>query len=93
MIAQTTHTYKPVAHYAELKDRIAGELHITYGIALRTAEGRVFFCAEGTGTWTELFDKDWSRLQLNGREDLARVAAIEDGNLVVKCSRTLQRAA
>ena len=65
----------------------------TTGIALRTPERQVFFQAERTGLWTELHDADASRLHLHGRTDLALDAAIHDGNLVVKASRTLQRAA
>jgi hypothetical protein len=65
----------------------------TSGIAMRTAENRVFFQAEATRLWTELFDADAGRLHLHGRTDLALVQSIVDGNLVVKASRTLQRAA
>jgi hypothetical protein len=63
------------------------------GIAMRNTDGRVFFQADATGLWTELFDADAGRLQLHGRTDLALAQSIVDGNLVVKASRTLQRAA
>jgi hypothetical protein len=63
------------------------------GIALRNNVGRVFFQALSTGLWRELFDADAANLQLHGRIDLADAQAIVDGNLVIKASRTLQRAA
>lgn len=63
------------------------------GIAMRTTDRRVFFADDATGTWRELYDADAGSLHLHGRVDLALAAAIADGNLVVKASRTLQRAA
>lgn len=65
----------------------------TTGIAMRTPDHRVFFQADATGLWTELFDADAGRLQLHGRTDLEMVQRIQDGDLVVKASRTLQRKA
>jgi hypothetical protein len=63
------------------------------GLALRNSAGRVFFQTLSTGLWTELFEADAANLQLHGRRDLADAQAIVDGNLVIKASRTLQRAA
>jgi hypothetical protein len=63
------------------------------GIAMRTTDLRVFFIDDKTGLWRELYDADASNLHLHGRTDLVLSQAIEDGNLVVKASRTLQRAA
>jgi hypothetical protein len=63
------------------------------GIAMRTPDHRVFFQADSTGIWTELCDADAPRLHLHGRVDLALAARIQDGDLVIKASRTLQRAA
>jgi hypothetical protein len=63
------------------------------GIAMRTPDRRVFFQADSTGLWTELHDADASRMHLHGRVDLDLAARIQDGDLVVKASRTLQRAA
>jgi len=37
-----------------------------WGVALRTAEGRVFFRYEDLGLWTELFDHDAPDLILHG---------------------------
>ena len=65
----------------------------TTGIAIRTPDRRVFFQADSTGLWTELFDADAARLHLHGRTDLAMAARIVDGDLVVKASRTLQKVA
>ena len=65
----------------------------TPGLALRTTESRVHFQAETTGLWTELTDADAPRLHLHGRCDLAAAQARLDGELVVKASRTLRRAA
>jgi hypothetical protein len=88
-VANPTKSYKPVAFNATLFTDNVG----VQGVALRTAEGRVHFQADSTGLWTELHDADSSRLQLHGRVDLAAAAAIVDGDLVVKCSRTLTRRA
>ena len=63
------------------------------GIAMRTSDNRVFFIDDATAQWRELFDADAANLHLHGRVDLALQAQIADGNLVVKASRTLQRAA
>ena len=65
----------------------------TTGIAMRTSDGRVFFQTEATGLWRELFDADATNLHLHGRCDISLSQAIVDGQLVVKASRTLQRAA
>jgi hypothetical protein len=78
-----------VAYHATLFTRNVG----TTGIAMRTPDHRVFFQTEATGTWTELHDADAANLHLHGRVDLALAAAVEDGDLVVRTSRTLQRAA
>jgi hypothetical protein len=63
------------------------------GIAMRTQDNRVFFQSDATGLWTELFDADAPRLHLHGRTDLVLVQSIVDGSLVLRTSRTLQRAA
>jgi len=60
------------------------------GIAMRTADRRVFFQPDTTGTWRELADADAPNLHLHGRVDLVLSQAICDGQLVVKASRTLQ---
>jgi hypothetical protein len=65
----------------------------TTGIAMRTTDRRVYFVDDATQTWRELFDADASNLHLHGRTDLVLSQAIQDGQLVVKASRTLQRAA
>ena len=78
-----------VAFYATLFNQNVG----TTGIAMRTTEGRVFFQTEATGLWRELFDADATNLHLHGRCDISLSQAIVDGQLVVKASRTLQRAA
>jgi hypothetical protein len=78
-----------VAFHATLFNNNIG----TSGVAMRTPEGRVFFQADSTGRWTELFDADAGRLQLHGRTDLVLAQRIVDGNLVVKASRTLTRRA
>jgi hypothetical protein len=61
----------------------------TTGIAMRNPERRVYFCDDKTGTWRELFDEDASNLHLHGRCDLAFAQRIVDGNLALRCSRTL----
>lgn len=76
---------KTVAYYATLDN--------THGIALRTATGDVHFQAEHTGLWTQLTNADAPRLHLHGRVDLADAQALADGNLVLRTSRTMQRAA
>ena len=63
------------------------------GIAMRTTDGRVLFQTDHTGLWTELHDGAAPHLHLHGRVNLVQVQAIIDGNLVIKASRTLQRAA
>jgi hypothetical protein len=65
----------------------------TTGVAMRTADRRVFFVDDATGQWRELYDADAPHLHLHGRVDVAVTAAIADGDLVLKCSKTLQRAA
>jgi len=60
---------------------------------MRTPDRKVFFRADATGLWTELHDEDAADLQLHGRTDLVMEAALADGDLVVKASRTLRRAA
>jgi hypothetical protein len=60
---------------------------------MRTERNQVFFQSDSTGLWTELFDADAGRLHLHGRVDLVLSAQISDGDLVLKASRTLQRAA
>jgi hypothetical protein len=65
----------------------------TTGVAMRTPDRRVFFRAEATGLWTELCDADAPNLHLHGRCDIVMEAQVADGNLVLKASRTLQRAA
>jgi hypothetical protein len=78
-----------VAYFATLfQENVA-----TTGIALRNPEGRVFFQTEQTGAWQELFDVDAVNLHLHGRCDLVLAASIRDGDLVLKASHTLQRAA
>lgn len=61
----------------------------TSGIAMRTAARQVFFQAESTGVWTQLYDTDAANLHLHGRVDLVLAARLEDGNLVVRTSRTV----
>lgn len=63
----------------------------TSGIAMRTAAQQVFFQAESTGVWTELFDTDAANLHLHGRLDLTLAARLEDGDLVMRTSRTVPR--
>ena len=80
---------KSIAFYATL-DNGHTDLH---GIALRANDGSVHFKDDALGLWTELCDRDIPRLHLHGRMDLADAQALLDGNLVVKASRTMQRAA
>jgi hypothetical protein len=63
------------------------------GMAMRTQTNEVWFRRESTGQWQQLFDSDIPDLQLHGRVDLAAAAALDDGDLVLKASRTLGRAA
>lgn len=88
-IAEPTRTYKPVAKRATLYTDIT-LTQATQGVALRMPDGHVFFCADATGLWSELVDEDRPRLHLHGQEDLILAAAIADGDLVVRCSQTLQ---
>lgn len=64
-----------------------------HGVAMRASDGTVHFRADSTGLWTQLYDQDAADLHLHGRVDLAAAAALADGDLVHKASRTLQRAA
>ena len=80
---------KTVAFNATLFNQNVG----TTGIAMRTPDHRVFFQANATGLWTELFDADTGRLHLHGRVDLVLAQRIQDGDLVLKASRTLTRRA
>lgn len=65
----------------------------TEGIALRDSAGTVSFQTTATGTWQTLTNSDAADLMLHGRCDLAQAQALVDGDLLVKASRTLQRAA
>lgn len=91
-VAEPTRTYKPVAKRATLYTDIT-LAHATQGVALRMADGHVFFRADATGSWLELFDEDRPRILLHGQEDLILSAVIADRDLVVKCSKTLQKVA
>ena len=88
-ITESTRTYKPVAKRATLYTDVT-LTEATQGVALRMADGHVFFRADATGLWSELVDDDRPRLHLHGQEDLILVAAIADGDLVWKCSKSLQ---
>ena len=87
-ITEPTRTYKPVAVRATLYSDLT-LTHATHGVALRDGAGDVFFKADATGQWTQLFDADKPRVHLHGQEDLILLAKIKDGDLVVKTSRTL----
>lgn len=63
------------------------------GVAMRTPDNRVFFVDDATQQWRELCDADAANLHLHGRVDLVLEAAIADGNVVLKASRTLSRRA
>lgn len=63
------------------------------GIAMRTPDRKVFFQDDRTATWRELGNADAAQLTLHGRIDLILEAALADGDLVLKASRTLQQAA
>ena len=63
------------------------------GIALRDRRGRVFFQADKTGIWSDITAIARERIQLLGDGGLELAAQIEDGNVVVKCSRTLMKVA
>jgi hypothetical protein len=75
---------QPIAYNATLDSVVSG-------LALRDQHDRVFFLAETTGIWTQLFDQDLPRLQLHGHKALADAQALSDGDLVRKASRTLVR--
>jgi hypothetical protein len=64
-----------------------------HGVALRLTDGTVHCQADDPGLWTQLYDQDVPRLHLHGRVDLATAQALEDGDLVLRASRTLRRAA
>jgi hypothetical protein len=78
-----------IAYHATLFQNNVG----TTGIAMRTPDRQVFFRDDATHTWRQLYDADAPNLHLHGRCDIVMEAAIADGNLVIKASRTLQRAA
>ena len=88
-ITQTTKTYELAAKnailYASPTDPIG-----QCGIALRDQHGHVFFQADHTGTWIDITDIERGRIQLCGDVSLELAAKISDGNLVLKCSRSLQ---
>jgi hypothetical protein len=73
----------PVAYYATLDGLVSG-------LALRDHQDRVFFVADATGLWTRLCDHDVPRLVLHGHTATALAQALVDGDLVRKCSRTLE---
>lgn len=87
-VAEPRITYKPVAKRATLHTDLA-LTHAIQGVALRDGTGNVFFRDDATGQWMQLFDEDKPRIHLHGQEDLILTAMIADGNLVVKCSKTL----
>lgn len=64
-----------------------------YGTALRDHQGAVWFVAQGDRVPTLLHNVDVPDLDLHGRMDLAAEAALADGDLVAKCSQTLQEVA
>lgn len=68
-IPETPRTYKSVAKRATLYTDIT-LTHATHGVALRTADGQVFFREDMTGIWTELYDADRPRILLHGTYDL-----------------------
>ena len=68
-VAEPRITYKPVAKRATLYTDLT-LTHATQGVALRQATGQVFFRADTTGLWTELFDADTPRMHLHGPYDL-----------------------
>jgi hypothetical protein len=88
-VAEPTRTYKPIAKRATVYSDVT-LTQATTGVALRMADGHVFFRADGTGLWSELVDADLPRVILHGQEDLILTAMIADGDLVVRTSRTLQ---
>ena len=67
-VAEPTRTYKPVAKHATLYTDLT-LTHATHGVALRMADGHVFFRAETTGQWMELCDDDRPRIMLHGSYD------------------------
>lgn len=71
MVPNTTTPRNTVVKYAHL-DGIAG-------VAMRTPERRVFFQAEATGLWKELYDADIPRLTLNGDVALVERQKYADG--------------
>jgi hypothetical protein len=86
-VPTTTVPRKAVAYNATLfVNNIA-----TTGVAMRMPDTHVYFQAEATGLWTELFDGDRPNLHLHGQVDVVLSQAIIDGDLVVRTSRTLQR--
>ena len=87
-VAEPRTTYKPVAKRATLYTDLT-LTHAMHGVALRMADGHVFFRDDTTGGWSELYDADRPRIHLHGQEDLILTALIADQDLVLKCSRTL----
>jgi hypothetical protein len=91
MVACQTPTYelraKNAILYASATDYVGQN-----GIALRQSDGRVFFCADHTGLWTDITDVELGRIQMCGDVALDIAARIADGDLVLKASRTLQAA-
>jgi|SoiMethySBSTD1v2_1073268.scaffolds.fasta_scaffold3189733_2 hypothetical protein len=80
-VPEISTTRKTVAFYASLDNQV--------GMAMCTPDDVVSFQVESTGTWTTLTNADSSRLQLNGRVDIADAQLLADGNKVLRCSRTL----
>ena len=68
-VAEPQVPYKPVAKRATLYTDLT-LTRATHGVALRMANGQVFFRADTTGQWTELFDDDRPRILLHGTYDL-----------------------
>jgi len=63
------------------------------GVALRDPQGRVFFLADATGLWTDITAVPSGRVQLLGDTALVLEAALADGDLVVRASRTVTKRA
>ena len=64
-MTDVSYTYKPVAKRATLYTDLT-LTHATHGVAVRLATGQVYFRADTTGLWTELFDTDRPRILLHG---------------------------
>lgn len=79
MVTNTHDVRKTVVKYAHLGG--------VPGLAMCTPERRVFFRTEATAQWTELFDVDIPRLQLNGDVALVQAQAAVDGELLAFVAR------